>query len=329
MTVYESLARLSPLQPLAAGPLEPIPFPTTTIEIFLAQYRECLVQTLGSAPSTQRQHLLFARRLIEFAFPSGALYWDRLSASQLTQFVTQQTARRNRFGKKGPASSTRVLLRYLVAQGKVRAGLDAAIPKIREWKHAVLPQHLSESETSRLLQAVNDGSVAGLRNYAILLLLARLGLRATEVLHLTLDDIDWQSGSVLIRTQKTRHERTLPLSREVGEALLAYLQAGRPVGVGHRTIFLRHTPPIRPLQDSCAISAVVYRAMKKAGVVRATGRAHLLRHTAATRMVNRGASFKDVADVLGHQSLQTTAIYAKLDLAALAAVALPWPGGAQ
>lgn len=301
--------------------------PTTPVAIFLTEYQQYLSQTLGSAPSTQRQHLLFARRFLTFAFPAQVLSWAELSAPQLTQFVTQQAARRHRHGKKGPASSVRVLLRYLTWQGKIRAGLEAAIPTQRTWQHASLPPHLSVHEVAQVLQAVQDGSALGTRDYAILLLLARLGLRAGEVLRLRLDDLDWQAGALLVHASKTQRERNLPLSEEVGTALLAYLRTGRPTPSSHRALFLHHTAPYQPLQDACAVGAIVRRALQRAGIERARGRAHLLRHSVATRMVNHGASFKEVADVLGHQSLQTTAIYAKLNLAALAAVALPWPGG--
>jgi integrase len=173
-----------------------------------------------------------------------------------------------------------------------------------------------------------DGTALGRRNHALLLLLARLGLRAQEALSLRLDDIDWHHGVVVLRAQKTHRERQLPLPAEVGQALLDYLQQGRPA-TSCREIFLAHRAPYRPLQAASALTSVVKRLLQKAGIERHSSGAHLFRHTAATQMVRGGVSFKEVADVLGHQSLQTTGIYAKLDLASLASVALPWPGGAQ
>jgi site-specific recombinase XerD len=140
--------------------------------------------------------------------------------------------------------------------------------------------------------------------------------------------VDWTTGSLLIRASKTHAERLLPLAQDVGEALLAYLRTGRPA-TSSRHLFLAHTAPYRPLHTASAITKIVKRLLAKAGIARQASGAHLFRHTVATQLVNRGASFKDVADVLGHHTLQTTGLYAKLDLAALARVALPWPGGAS
>jgi site-specific recombinase XerD len=162
----------------------------------------------------------------------------------------------------------------------------------------------------------------------MILLLSRLGLRAKEVAILQLNDIDWINGSLLVRSSKTHSERLLPLPQDVGDALLSYLRNGRPQTTD-REIFLTALPPYRPMKTSAVVSITVKRLMARAGINRQRSGAHLLRHSAATRMVNSGASFKEVADVLGHQQLQTTGVYAKLNLAALSEVALPWPGGAQ
>jgi integrase len=273
--------------------------------------------------------MLFARRLLAFAFKSQTLDWQSLNGGAIAQFVLQQTERRSGSARKALAHSVRVLLRYLVARGDIQPGLAAAVPKVREWKHASLPAHLSEAEIAQVLAACDLETAMGRRNYAILLLLSRLGLRACEVASLRIDDIDWASGAITIRSNKTPRERRLPLPQEVGQALIEYLRHGRPKGVPHREIFLTLDAPYSPFSDSSAVGGVARREMKRANIVRRSGGAHLFRHTAATQMVRRGASFKDIADVLGHQSLQTTALYAKLDLAALSQVALPWPGGAQ
>ena len=166
------------------------------------------------------------------------------------------------------------------------------------------------------------------RDRAILVLLARLGLRAGEIAALDLDDLDWRAGQLRLRAGKSRRERVLPLAQEVGAALAEYLQHGRPSCSGRR-VFLAFTDPVRDFHPA-AVTRLVQRNLKRAGIPlgRLTG-AHMLRHTAASRMVNGGASFKDVADVLGHRSLQTTGIYAKLDLDGLAGMALPWIGAVQ
>jgi site-specific recombinase XerD len=303
--------------------------PDTPSEHFLAQYKHYLKSVLGSAPGALSKHMLFARRFLAFAFKSQTLDWQSLSGGAIAQFILQQAERRSGGGRQALAHSVRVLLRYLGARGDIQPGLAAAVPKVREWKHASLPAHLSEAEIAQVLAACDLETAMGRRNYAILLLLSRLGLRSCEVASLRIDDIDWASGAITIRSNKTHRERRLPLPQEVGQALIEYLRHGRPNGVSHREIFLTLDAPYSPFSDSSAVGRVARREMRRANIAGRSGGAHLFRHTAATQVVRRGASFKDIADVLGHQSLQTTALYAKLDLAALSQVVLPWPGGAQ
>jgi len=171
-----------------------------------------------------------------------------------------------------------------------------------------------------------DGTTTGRRNYEILLLLARTGPRVHEVAQLSLDDIDWREGVINVRSKKTRNERRLPLAHDVGAAIVDYLEHGRPP-CGSRKIFLRVTPPFVPFLGSAGICRLTRRALTRAGLHNTRAAAHLFRHTAATRMVRGGASFKDIADVRGHAAISTTAmIYAKLDTAGLSRVAMPWAG---
>lgn len=302
--------------------------PPSGAEQWLSRYDHYLKHALGSAPATRQKQLYFAKRFLATLYGSGVPDWSLLRAEAVTEFVQQEAARRRGFGRKSPARAIRSLLRYLVTQGDIPAGLEAAVPTISSWKLASLPVHLSAEEVARVIQACADGTPMGLRNHAILLLLARLGLRAKEVARLSLDDIDWTEGCLLIRAGKTHHERLLPLPEDVGQALITYLQQGRPAS-SHRSLFLQHTAPFHSLQTASAISSIVRHSLSRAGLQARCQGAHLFRHTIATQMVCRGASFKEVADVLGHQSLETTFIYAKLDLAALSGVALPWPGGVQ
>ena len=302
--------------------------PTTPIEQVLVEYEQYLDRVHGAARLTRRKYRYFARQLLQAVFPSGDLHWPALRAETITHVVQQETTRRRGFGRKHPGSAIRIFLRYLVTCGMIPAGLEAAVPGMWIWTHASLPEYFSEEEIARLLTVSADGTAVGKRNYALLLLLARLGLRAQEAVHLRLDDIDWRAGIVSVCARKTHRERVLPLPEDVGEALVAYLRVGRPPTTS-RAIFLTHTAPYRPLQSESAVTKLVKRLIREAGLCRRTSGAHLFRHAAATHMVRRGVSFKAVADVLGHQSLQTTGIYAKLDLETLAQVALPWPGGAQ
>jgi site-specific recombinase XerD len=207
--------------------------------------------------------------------------------------------------------------------------LEAAALTPRQWTHDTIPPRLTAEEVERALALYTGEAPRDLRNRAILTLLARLGVRAHEVVRLCLEDINWHEGRIVIRSGKTRHDRVLPLSHDVGRAVADYLRWGRPT-TSSRVIFLHCRAPFRPFADAAAISRIAARALVRTGVTGHTRLgAHMFRHTAASRMVNRGASFKDIADVLGHQSLQTTGIYAKLDLATLAEVALPWIGELQ
>ena len=314
-----------------AGLIAPPPaasLPQTEAQQWLLRFQEYLEKVQGLAPRTCQGYLFFTTRLLETMSQQGRIEWSNFTAEKLTAFLLAEVAPRKGSGPRGPATALRSFLRFLVAQGRLSAGLELAIPPIRQWSQSALPQRLNETETHQLLTSCSSETAVGKRNYAILLLLARLGLRAKEVAQLQLDDLDWIQGSLLVGASKTHCQRLLPLPQDVGEALLSYLRDGRPPST-ERAVFLTALPPHRPLQSHSVISVTVKRLMTRAGIKRQSAGAHLLRHTAATQMVNRGASFKEVADVLGHQQLQTTGIYAKLDLAALAQVALPWPGGAQ
>jgi integrase/recombinase XerD len=295
---------------------------------WLMRYAQYLEHVCGTAPSTRTAYLRIVTRFLAAMFGSGRIQWGTLPAQALTDFVRQEVATKHGGGQKLPSVAIRSMLRFLVFSGEVAPGLEAAVPTPRQWTHATLPCRLTVEEVERALTTCTGGSPKALRNHAILLLLARLGVRAHEVAALCLEDINWYESWVRIRPGKTHHERVLPLVQEVGDALASYLQHGRPP-TPNRHLFLYCRAPFRPLTDATAISRIATRALMRAGITSSSRLgAHTFRHTAASQMVNQGASFKDVADVLGHRSLQTTGIYAKLDIEALAAVALPWMGDA-
>ena len=302
-------------------PLSPSP-----IDRCLSAYDAYLEQVAGLALSTRQAYSLIARRFIITCFGTEPPDWSSLTAATITTFVSQEAAMRQGAGRKRPAVAIRSFLRFLVFRGDIQPGLEAAAPIPPQWQHASLPSRLTSQELERVVAVYPDGSAIALRNHAMLLLLARLGLRGQDVISLRLDEIDWADGRLDLRPGKSRRQRSLPLPQEVGQAIVAYLQAGRPQSES-REVFLRSRAPFRPLTTT-AIWCMVRQALERADIVVPPGRnSHIFRHTAASDMVNRGASFKDVAEVLGHQSLETTGIYAKLDLDALAAVALPWGGG--
>jgi len=295
---------------------------------WITGYAAYLRDVVGAADSTQVRYLPTVRRFISTCSGSGIPDWTGLSVERVTEFIRQEAAHRTGHGRTAPASATRSFLRFLAWRGVAPSGLDRAIPRTRRARHASLPTRLSTEQLARLLQLPAALSPAAYRDRAILSLLAGLGLRAGEVAALELDDLDWGAGQLRLRAGKCRRERALPLPREVGAAVAEYLRHGRPRHPDRR-VFLTLTDPPRLFQ-AAAVTALVQRHLARADIPlgRLSG-AHMLRHTAASRMVNAGAGFKDVADVLGHRSLQTTGIYAKLDLDALAGVALPWIGGAR
>jgi site-specific recombinase XerD len=281
----------------------------------------------GVALRTRQTYGHLVRRFLTDCFGAEPPDWASLTAAGITTFVGQEAARRQRAGRKLPAVAVRSFLRFLVFRGAIRPGLEAAALAPPQWKYASLPSRLTPEDIERVLAVYHDGSALHLRNRAMLFLLARLGLRAQDVVSLCFDDIDWADGRLALRPGKSRRARTLPLPHDVGQAIVAYLQGGRPQSTS-RQVFVRSRPPFRSLTSS-AVWAIVRHAFTHAGLVVPPGIAsHIFRHTVASQMVNHGASFKDVADVLGHQSIQTTGIYAKLALDTLAAVALPWGGGA-
>ena len=307
----------------------PVTASPTECERWLGYFDQYLERVIGAAPTTRDIYRRIVRRFAEERFSKGPLNWALITAEQVSQFVTTEAAKRKGFGRKVPAVAVRAALRFLVASGDLRDGLQAAVPTMRAWRHAALPRNLTKDQVDRVLADCSGNDPKALRNLAILLLLAKLGLRAKEVVRLELGAIDWKEGRLLIHTSKNHSERALPLSQEVGSALATYLMQGRPKSTSSR-VFLTSQAPFEPLVGASAVSMVAKRALLRSGVPSGPllG-AHTFRHTVASEMVCRGVSFKEVADVLGHESLETTAIYAKLDLKALAQVALPWAGGVR
>jgi site-specific recombinase XerD len=307
-------------------PASPCTPPLTEAERWLKRYEQYLEQVRGVVASTRTPYLRMAKRFLTACFGLGQLDWQSIRAQEITDFVRQEAATKHGGGRKLPSVAVRSVLRFLVFSEGLSPGLEAAVLTPRQWMHDTLPQRLTDEEIGQALATCTGASAKDLRNQAILMLLARLGLRAHEVTSLCLEDIDWHEGRLIVRPGKTHHERVLPLLQDVGNALAAYLRWGRPT-TASRVVFLYCRAPYLPLSDPAAISRIASRALRRAGVcARPRLGAHAFRHSVASQMINNGASFKDVADILGHQSLQTTGIYAKLDLGTLAPVALPWMG---
>jgi site-specific recombinase XerD len=245
-------------------------------------------------------------------------------ARSLRQFVLEASQARGWAAAKKCTTALRMFLRFLIADGRCAPGLDAAIPVLAHWRLASLPRYLHPDEVERLIASCNLASPVGRRDRAILLLLARLGLRAGDIVQLRLHDIDWRGAWIHV-CGKGRHHTRLPLTHEVGQALVTYLEADRP-RTETEAVFVRCRAPLHAFRSHCAVSAIVDRALHRAGITRPSrGAAHLLRHSVATAMLRHGASLHDVAALLRHRSIETTQIYAKVDVTALRTIAQPWP----
>jgi integrase/recombinase XerD len=260
---------------------------------------------------------------------SGCLdEWDRLGvdldaldAADVIGFVVTESKRSSTSVMKNLVTSLRSLLRFLFTRGLIGRQLADAVPSVAGWQLSSLPRALEPAQIGGLIASCDRESVVGRRDYAMLLLLSRLGLRAGEVAALGLDDVDWRHGELIVRGKSRREER-LPLPVDVGEALVASLRDRRS-GTAYVELFGRVRTPIGPLTPG-GIRWVVYSACDRAGVVRVGP--HVLRHTTATELLRSGSSLPEVAQVLRHRSVDTTAIYAKVDRAGLMMVAQPWPG---
>jgi len=247
--------------------------------------------------------------------------WD---VHQLRAFVLEKTRSSGWAAAKCCTTALRMFLRFLIAGGHCAVGFDAAIPTVAHWRLSALPRYFQPAEVERVIASCDDTSPVGRRDRAILLLLARLGLRAGDIVQLRLGDIDWWDAWIRV-SGKRRRPTHLPLSQEVGQAIVTYLQNGRP-RTATDAVFVTCRAPFRPFGSHCAVSVIVDRALSRAGVTRPSrGAAHLLRHSLATSMLREGGSLQDIAAVLRHRSIQTTQIYAKVDVTALQSIAQPWP----
>ncbi|MGH9627329.1 MAG: site-specific integrase [Bryobacteraceae bacterium] len=302
------------------------PVPTAS-ERCVNEYRQYLVNQRGLSASCLSNYTSFVKEFLSSRFPDDNLSFSELCASDVTAFLQAGTARLARGRAKLLVTALRSFLRYLLHRGRIEVELAGCVPSVAGWAFSEIPKCLPAGAVERLLEQHNRSTALGQRNYAILLLLARLGLRAGEVRGLNLQDIDWENGCITIRRKAGRWMQ-LPLPTEVGEAVALYLRSGRPQ-CSSRYVFVRHRAPVRGFAHSITISSIVRRALIRAGIESERTGAHVLRHSLAADLLRKGASLEEIGDVLGHRRPDTTALYAKVDLEALRPLALSWPGGAQ
>jgi site-specific recombinase XerD len=252
---------------------------------------------------------------------------SRLTAGDVVRFVQRQAQCLHQKQAKAMVTALRSFLNYVRFRGDVTLDLAAAVPTVPNWSMTSIPRAIATDQVRLLLASIDRHTTMGRRDYAILLLLARLGLRVGEVTSLELDDIDWGAGKLTVRG-KAGQRSELPLSAEVGRAIAAYLLKGRPHSVCRR-VFLRTKAPILGFFGSSGVVSIVRHSIARAGIDAPTNGAHQFRHGLATEMLRHGASLGEIGDLLGHRHPETTRIYAKVDLAALRKLAMPWPGGVR
>jgi integrase/recombinase XerD len=324
---YRSVRALGPLLEFLA-PLGVLPVPQVVppgpVEELLGRYRDYLIRERGLTSGTARGYVDFVRPFAATRLHGEVLDFASLTAADVTGFVLGACPGRAVGSAKLIVCSLRSLLGWLHVTGATPVSLVSAVPSVAGWRLSALPKGLEPGQLRRLLAACDRRTATGRRDYAIMLLLARLGLRAGEVAHLGLGDIDWRHGEVAIVGKGNRAER-LPLPADVGAAIAAYLRRGRPGTAEGRSVFVRVHAPHRALTTS-GVTMAVFGAAQRAGLPKM--HAHRLRHTAATAMLRAGSPLPEVGQVLRHRSPLTTAIYAKVDRDALAVLARPWPPGA-
>jgi site-specific recombinase XerD len=308
------------IAPAAASPL------TAHEQIFEA-FRHYLLSERGLAPKSIVRHLPVIRQFLREVCPGGADDLGRIRQEDVVRYIERHA--RDWSPRSGQAMcwSLRAFLRYLHLKGLHPLALAGCVPSIRRWQLASLPTYLSVAQVQKVLDGCDRSTSVGRRDYAILMMLAKLGMRAGEVAILTLDDIDWRSGEMLVRS-KGRQRAGMPIPPDVGAAVVAYLRHGRPKSP-YRRLFLRTLAPHVGFASGCAITMIAKVALERAGIRGyAHQGAHIFRHSLATELLRSGATLSEIGQLLRHESHDTTRIYAKVDIGALRTLSLPWPGGA-
>lgn len=309
-----------PVEKIPQRRLNPVEHTAHDFECYLRNER-------ALAEATIINYVPFICRFLADRFGHGPIMLSHLTAGDVVRFVQRQSPRLHLKRAKLLTTALRSFLHFARYRGDITSDLAAAVPTVANWSMTSIPRAIPADAIRRLLASINRRTALGRRDYAILLLLARLGLRAGEVAFLELDDIDWNSGRVSIRG-KGGQRHTLPLPADVGEAIAAYLRHGRPRS-NSRRVFLRSKAPIRGFLDQRAVGSLVRNTLAHAGINAPTRGAHQFRHAVATQMLRHGASLTEIGEVLRHRSAQTTMIYAKVDIDSLRTLALLWPGGAR
>ena len=323
-SALQRLLELLRRQGVVAAPVSPAATPAERLQSEFCLY---LRQERALASTTQAYYTAFVSEFLTERFGDGPVDLSLLCAADVTRFVRQCAVAIRSKRVQLMTTALRSFLRFARYRGDIEKDLAASIPAVANWKQSILPRALPSGQVDQVLKSVNRKTAIGRRDYAILLILARLGLRAGEIRALTLDDLDWQEGLITVRGKAGRFSQ-LPLPKDVGAAIADYLRHGRP-DTTSRCVFLRAKAPAGGFRGQCGIASIVRHTLERAGIDSPRKGAHQFRHALACQMLKQGASLSEIGELLRHRSPQTTAIYAKVDLDSLAALALSWPGGAR
>jgi site-specific recombinase XerD len=294
-------------------------------EIVRNDFEQYMLQQRGLSSVTLRLYLPYISQFLADRFGEDTIRLETLVAQDVTGFVQRRSRILGHSSVQHLVTALRAFLRYLRHTGRISINLAACVPSVANWSFSTLPKCLLPDEVERILDRCERGTSRGRRDYAILLLLARLGLRAGEVAALTLDDVDWEQGHLTVRSKGGRWTR-LPIPDDVGNAISDYLKNGRP-SCADRRVFIRELAPRRGFSASTCVSALVRSALIRSGIESERKGAHLFRHSLATEMLRKDLSLREIGEVLRHRSPDTTRLYAKVDLRSLEGLALPWPRG--
>jgi site-specific recombinase XerD len=287
------------------------------------EFSQYLAQERGLSAATLVNYVPVVRRFLSTCFGDESVRLDQLRLHHVTDFVRHQAPAFSPSRVQLIGTALRSFLQFLRQRGDIELDLAAAVPTVADWRLSQVPKFLDSDQVERLLQSCDQHTATGQRDYTVLLLLARLGLRAGEVVHLCLEDLDWEAGLVRVRG-KGGYSSWLPLPVDVGAALATYLRDGRPA-CATRRVFVRMKAPRIGFASSVAIDSILRRALKRAGLTPTFKGSHLLRHSLATSLLRQGASMVEIGQLLRHRLPQTTEIYAKVDQTALATLTQPWP----
>jgi site-specific recombinase XerD len=309
-------------------PARNLPCDRSALTHILNRYEIHLRTERGLVAHTILEYQSFIRKFLLQRFQKRPLLLKAVRASNISDFVLQHTRSMGTRRAQLMTTAFRSFFRFLFQKGELQVNLAASVPTVANWRLSTVPKYLTPKEVERLLQACNRRTAVSRRDYAILLLLARLGLRAGEVVALQLEDINWRAGEILVRGKGLLHDR-MPLPPDVGRALTSYLRQDRPRCLTRR-VFVCRKAPLRGFAGPSTLTTIVRRALDRANLHPEFKGAHLLRHSLATSMLRSGATMGEIGEVLRHRARNTTEIYAKVDFDGLRSLAHPWPmGGAQ